>query len=122
MDHRTVQALVAAWRLGRDLTLPADWRGEGDAPGEAARAGSGAATGRDRPAIVLPRCGDRRGHPVLSDMAIAPEFLAPGLPEGARTVVRRDPGRVCEVVVADPGVVDDIDTGARYAERMGSPL
>ncbi|MCY3610363.1 MAG: nucleotidyltransferase family protein [Gemmatimonadetes bacterium] len=86
----TVEALIAAWDTAR-----------------AAHA-----------AIVVPRCGNRRGHPVLADMRIAHEFQAPGLPDGARTVVRRDPGRVVEVEVEDPGVVEDIDTPERYRRRF----
>jgi len=86
----TVRALIAAWDTARAA----------------------------RTAIVLPRCGNRRGHPVLADMSIAHEFHEPGLPEGARTVVRRDPGRVVEVEVADPGAVEDIDTPERYRRRF----
>ena len=73
---------------------------------------------RSNAAIVLPRYGDRRGHPVVADMNIASEFRAAGLPEGARTVVRRDPGRVLEVEVDDPGVADDLDTPRRYRARF----
>ena len=32
------------------------------------------------------------------------------LPEGLRTVLRREPARVLEVAVDDPGVLADIDT------------
>lgn len=71
--------------------------------------------------IVLPRYGAARGHPVVADMGMAGEFRAVGLREGARTVVRRDPGRVLEVEVADPGVADDLDTPERYRERFGGP-
>ncbi len=69
--------------------------------------------------IVMPRYEEERGHPVLADMTIASEFQARDLEEGARGVVRRDPGRVLEVPVADAGVVDDIDTPRRYRERFG---
>lgn len=71
-----------------------------------------------RAAIVLPRFGDVRGHPALVDMNVAAELRAEGLREGARTVVRRDPGRVLEVEVADPGVADDLDTPGRYRARL----
>ncbi|MYH52500.1 MAG: nucleotidyltransferase family protein [Gemmatimonadetes bacterium] len=71
-----------------------------------------------RAAIVVPRCGSVRGHPVVADMSIAAEFRVAGLPEGARTVVRRDPGRVLEVEVADPGVAEDLDTPERYLQRF----
>ncbi len=69
--------------------------------------------------IVMPRFGSQRGHPVLVDMSIADEFCEPGLLEGARSVVRRDPARVLEVTVNDRGTVDDIDTPRCYRERFG---
>ncbi len=72
-----------------------------------------------RARIVLPRHGEKRGHPVLADMAIAHEFMAPGLEEGARAVVRRDPARVLEVPVEDAATIDDIDTPGRYRSRFG---
>lgn len=71
-----------------------------------------------RAAIVLPCHDGERGHPVLADMSITDEFRLVGLPEGARTVVRRDPGRVLEVEVADSGVADDLDTPERYRARF----
>ena len=74
-----------------------------------------------RAAVVLPRHDGKRGHPVVADMGIADEFRQEGLPEGARTVVRRDPGRVIEVEVADPGVADDLDTPERYRKRFPGP-
>jgi molybdenum cofactor cytidylyltransferase len=104
----TVRALIAAWRAARAARAASAVRGASAACGVSAA----------RTAIVLPRHGERRGHPVLADMAIAQEFHERGLPDGARTVVRRDPARVIEVEVADPGTVDDIDTPARYRERF----
>lgn len=73
---------------------------------------------RSRAAIVAPSYQGKRGHPVLADMTIADEFLEEGLAKGARTVVRRDPNRVLEVPVPDPGTLDDIDTPQRYADRF----
>ena len=73
---------------------------------------------RSRAAIVLPRCRERRGHPVVADISIAGEFREGGLPEGARTVVRRDRSRVLEVEVDDPGILDDLDTPERYHARF----
>ena len=73
---------------------------------------------RSQAAIVAPSYRGKRGHPVLADMTIAHEFLEDGLAEGARTVVRRDPARVLELPVPDPGTLDDIDTPRTYRERF----
>lgn len=71
-----------------------------------------------RASILTPEYRGKRGHPVLVDMAIAPEFHAEGLRGGARTVVRRDPGRVLQVPVPDSAILDDLDTPGRYRERF----
>ncbi len=68
--------------------------------------------------VVIPKYGSRRGHPVLADMRIAQEFLEERLAGSARVVIRRDPGRVAEVEVDDPGTVDDLDTRDRYLRRF----
>lgn len=70
--------------------------------------------------IVLPRHGSKRGHPVIADMAVTPEFFESGLRQGAREVIRRDPARVLEVPVPDPAAVDDLDTPAQYRNRFPS--
>ncbi len=79
-----------------------------------------AAWRKTRAAAVVPRRGCRRGHPALADMRIADEFFEEGLAEGARTVIRRDPGRVLEVVVRDDAILDDLDTPEAYRRRFGS--
>lgn len=69
-------------------------------------------------AIARPRCGDRHGHPVAFGAEVVPELLRDPLPEGARSVVLRDAGRVVDVDVGDPRVCDDVDTPAD-ASRLG---
>jgi CTP:molybdopterin cytidylyltransferase MocA len=64
--------------------------------------------------VTAPTCGGRRGHPVLLASAVFAELLDTGLAEGARTVVRRHAPARREVPVADPGVLDDLDTRAAY--------
>ncbi len=76
---------------------------------------------RSGAAVVVPRRGAKRGHPVLADMRIAGEFFEEGLAEGARGVIRRDPGRVLEVGVDDDAVLDDIDTPDEYRRRFRPP-
>lgn len=73
---------------------------------------------RSRASIVLPRFGCERGHPVLIDIEVAPEFYRDDLVEGARTVIRRDAARTLEVPVSDPGIVDDLDTLDEYRVRF----
>jgi len=66
--------------------------------------------------IVLPTFQGRRGHPVLFARSVLDEVMA--LPEssGANTVVRRDPGRIIEVALDDPGILIDVDTPADFED------
>jgi len=65
--------------------------------------------------IVVPVFRGRRGHPVVFLHAVFDELLATDDEVGARGVVRRDPRRVTEVAVDDPGIVTDVDTPAAFA-------
>jgi molybdenum cofactor cytidylyltransferase len=60
--------------------------------------------------VVVPTHEGRRGHPVLFRQALFAEIRDDDLPEGLRTVLRRDPSRVREVPVEDEGVRVDLDT------------
>jgi molybdenum cofactor cytidylyltransferase len=64
----------------------------------------------DRAAAYVPTYQGRRGHPAVLGRALFGELLEDELPEGVRTVLRRDPARVLEVPVEDPGVLLDLDT------------
>ncbi len=68
-----------------------------------------------RPPLVIPRYGDRRGHPVLASSVLFAEFLALPASGQARDVIH---ARRCDTVyvdVDDRGIVADIDTPADYA-------
>ena len=56
----------------------------------------------------------RHGHPVIFARAVFPELRAADPAVGARQVLRRDPGRVCEVAVDDAGVLRDVDEPDDY--------
>lgn len=71
-----------------------------------------------RAAIVLPTHGGRRGHPALFAREVFDELLAAPDAEGARAVVHARPERVNELAVADPTVVEDIDTQEAYEELI----
>jgi molybdenum cofactor cytidylyltransferase len=70
-------------------------------------------------AIVVPRYGGRRGHPVVFSSALFGEILATPDELGARHVVRQDASRVYELDVDDPGVLVDVDTPADLARLRG---
>lgn len=73
--------------------------------------------------IVLPTHGGRPGHPVFFGPAVFPELMDPELTtEGARSVVRRDSGRVRAVEVEDPGIHADLDTPADLLRQTGKEL
>ena len=65
--------------------------------------------------IVIPTFGGRRGHPVLFARAVFGELLQAPPEQGAKAVVRRDPGRVALVPVSDEGVLLDVDVPEAYA-------
>lgn len=71
-----------------------------------------------RPSLAIPVHGDRSGHPVLFDASLFSELQEPGLPEGARTVVRRHRDRALEVPVDDRGILVDIDTLPEYRRHF----
>ena len=60
--------------------------------------------------IAAPVSGGRRGNPVAFAAACLPDLLALSGDEGARRVLQRHP--VTEVLVADPGIFQDIDQPA----------
>ena len=68
----------------------------------------------ERPAgkeIVMPRYGERNGHPVILSAQVVPELR---LATTAREVVYRDPERLLLLPVGSPGIYRDIDTPAAY--------
>ncbi len=71
--------------------------------------------------IVVPCLAGQRGHPTYFAREIWAELAAPDLAHGARSVVRRDPNRVLEVAVADPGILLNIDTPESLALWRETP-
>ena len=66
--------------------------------------------------IIIASYQGRRGHPVLFSSLVYREILAAPLDRGAKVVVRKDPDRVREVSLDDPGIRADIDTPKAYAQ------
>ena len=72
----------------------------------------------DRPAIVVPEYHGKSGHPVIFGRVVFEELLKTPDSGGARTVVRRDPTRVARVQVADPAVIDMVNTPESYSALL----
>ncbi len=71
--------------------------------------------------IVVPRHAGRRGHPVVFGRDLFGEILATDDQDGARRVVRADPGRVITIETDDPAVLLDVDT-PRDLDRLEATL
>jgi len=68
--------------------------------------------------LVVPAFEGWRGHPVLFSRDLFPELLEEGLPEGARTVVRRYLHERLQLSVEDSGILADIDTMEDYRKHF----
>ncbi len=77
-----------------------------------------------RAAVVIPRLGETRGHPVSIDGTVAAELLAlSGGPEAQpKHVLRRDDSRVLFLEIDDPGSIRDVDEPQDYQELLLSSL
>ena len=64
--------------------------------------------------IILASYQGKRGHQVLFSSRVYGEILAAPLDQGAKVVVRKDPARVRELPLDDPGILADIDTPEDY--------
>ncbi len=69
--------------------------------------------------ILIASYHGRRGHPVLFSSQVYGEILAAPLDQGAKVVVRKDPSRVREIQLDDPGILADIDTPEDYSRYIG---
>lgn len=79
-------------------------------------------TARENPGkIILPRYQARRGHPVVFPRSVFPELRKTPLAQGAVAVVRKDPARIFECVVDDPGIVKDIDMPEDLTDLSQAP-
>jgi molybdenum cofactor cytidylyltransferase len=70
--------------------------------------------------IVIASYEGKRGHPVLFSSQVYGEIFAAPLDQGAKVVVRKDPARVREIPLDDPGILADIDTPEEYRRYVGS--
>jgi molybdenum cofactor cytidylyltransferase len=73
------------------------------------------------PALVRATYRGRHGHPVIVARTIFGELRDADLSVGARAVFRRDPARVRQVEVDDPGILRDVDYPEDYARLRAPP-
>ncbi len=69
--------------------------------------------------LVIPRLGERRGHPVIASRAILDDMLRLPSDESPKSVVRRHQDRTLYVDVDDAGVLKDIDRPSDYETLEG---
>jgi molybdenum cofactor cytidylyltransferase len=69
--------------------------------------------------IVIPRYGERKGHPAIFPSRLYELLLHEDLPGGARDLIYREIDSVLFVPVSDPAVIQDIDTPEDYREQIG---
>ena len=67
--------------------------------------------------ILIPRCGERRGHPVLFRWSLACEVAQIPADRGLNWLVERYSSEVDELAVDHPSVLTDLDTVEDY-ERL----
>ena len=72
--------------------------------------------------IVLPVYDQKRGHPVIFSKELFDELKSAPMNVGARFVVRQHPNDVAELVTAEDGVVQNIDTPEDYEMKILSRL
>jgi molybdenum cofactor cytidylyltransferase len=68
--------------------------------------------------FVIPRYNGKRGHPIVFDASLIPEFLALAPDRSARDVRDRYAAGIAQVDVNDPGVISDIDDPEAYRRLL----
>ena len=69
--------------------------------------------------IVIPTFSGRRGHPVYLSRRYYDEILGLDESSGLNAVTGSRPADTLEVPVAEPAVLEDVDTPADYARMLG---
>jgi molybdenum cofactor cytidylyltransferase len=68
--------------------------------------------------IVVPRHGEKRGHPVILSRKLFGELIGAPLDQGAKAVVNAHRGETLEIDTPDVGVTLDIDTPELYRRHV----
>jgi molybdenum cofactor cytidylyltransferase len=68
--------------------------------------------------IVVPRCGGKRGHPVIFSRALFGELLGAPMDQGAKAVVNAHREDTLEIATDYEGIAVDIDTPEIYKKHV----
>ena len=72
--------------------------------------------------IVLPKHGDRRGHPAIFHRALFPEFMETPLTDGPKNILLRHHENTAVLPTMEAAAVEDIDTPADYKSLTGRTI
>ena len=72
-----------------------------------------------RARIVLPTCGNKRGHPAIFDRILFRELMAAPLQEGPKEVLLRHRQETATLPTDELGTIQDIDTPEDYYALTG---
>lgn len=75
-----------------------------------------------RAPLVLPRCGERRGHPAVFGRALFQEIMDTPLHEGLKALVLRHQGDMALLSTDEHAIIEDIDTPEDYFRSTGEKL
>ena len=73
--------------------------------------------------ILVPRCGERRGHPVVLPWSLVADVASLPVGQGFNALLHRQPPRVAALLVNDSGVTVDLDSPddlMRWNERRSA--
>lgn len=77
---------------------------------------------RSHAPMIVPGCGESRGHPVVVSRQLFPELLTSPLEEGLKTLVRKYSHQIAIVPTGETAAIEDIDTPEDYLRVTGKTL
>jgi len=70
--------------------------------------------------LVVPVCGNKRGHPLLTGNKYRKEIVDLDGPEGLKELLKRHPDDLFETEINDPSILRDIDTFEEYRNELNN--
>ncbi len=72
--------------------------------------------------LVMPRCGERKGHPAIFGRELFEEMMEVPLHEGLKKLVMRHMDRAAILPTEESAAIDDIDTPEDYFRLTGESV